>query len=102
MAVKLPNLKACEDIDQQSCANLQTFVRGGGSGGGGGCLRLCPAPTIQMSVKLWDLEELSLRQFSTNHFKVGNITIGANCRYILLNFSISKVDKKKNAWNSLS
>ena len=34
--VKLPNLKACEDIAQQSCANLQTFVRDGGSGAGGG------------------------------------------------------------------
>ena len=53
-----------ENIALQSCQNLQTFVWWGAGGGGGG--KFVP-PTIQMSVKCRDFEELYLRKFFTNH-----------------------------------
>ena len=40
--------------------HLQTFIvyiRWGGGGGGGGGGRLCPAPTIQTSVKFRDFDK---------------------------------------------
>ena len=68
MAVTLPNKKVMRlkraKIQLRGVAKIdrRLYVEGGE----GGRASLWPVPTIQTSVKFGDIEELYLRQFSTN------------------------------------
>ena len=106
--------EASDDIAQQSCENLQTFVwweggwgnlcppprpptgRGNVAGGGGRPPNLCPPPpSTQRSVKCRDLEGPYLGKFCTNHFQAWQLySFQWNWR-IFSSVTMSKVKKNR-------
>ena len=96
--------EASDDIAQQSCENLQTFVwwEGVGTlwggGGGGGGPPICappPPPSTQRYVKCRDLEGPYLGKFCTNHFQAWQLySFQWNWR-IFSSVTMSKVKKNR-------